>query len=96
MRTGRIEADITKLNEALQLSYIDDLVECKVTGAEKQEMEDGDLDFHHTEYERLVRSLEKERDRSSLPEESSVRPALNDLLLRIRLPGTNGREAPQL
>ncbi len=89
MRTGRIEADITKLNQAPRLPYIDDLVECKVTGAENQELEDGDLDFHHAEYKRLVHSLEEERDRSRLPEESSVGPALNDLLLRIRLHGTN-------
>ena len=90
MRTGRIEANIGKLNDELQLPYIADLVTRKVTGREKEELTGHNRDFHRNEYERLVRLLEEERDRSGLPEHPSGRTALNDLLLRLRLHGLSG------
>ena len=85
MRTGRIEANINTLNEETKLPYIADLVDRKVNGREKERLEDDQLDFHSSEYERLVRLLEVERDRSGLPDQPSARAALNDLLLRLRL-----------
>ncbi len=87
MRTGRIEANIAEANEELQLPYIAELVERKVNGKEKEELVDEDLAFHQREYERLVQVLNEERDRSALPEKSSSRAGLNDLLLRLRLEG---------
>ena len=87
MRTGRIEANINTLNEELRLPYVGDLVSRKVNGKEKEELADDDFDFHRSEYERLVRLLEDERDRSGLPDQPSVRATLNDLLLRVRLSG---------
>lgn len=88
MRRGCVEANIGKLNEEIQLPYIADLVSRKVNGREKEELTGTDLDFHRNEYERLVRLLEGERDRSELPpDQPSARAGLNDLLLRLRLEG---------
>lgn len=90
MRTGRIEANIGKVNEEHGLPYIADLVGRKVNGREKEELKGDDLDFHRSEYERLVRLLEDERDRSELPDRPSARAGLNELLLRLRLGGRSG------
>ena len=46
--------------------------------------------FHRREYERLRGELEARYQASSLPEAPSARPALNDLLVRLRL-GTADR-----
>ncbi len=85
MRTGRIEANLRRLTEAIPMPYVDELIECKTKGKEKQTLPDGDLDFHRGEYERLVGLLEIERDRSTLPDAPTARGGLDDLLLRVRL-----------
>ena len=85
MRTGRVEANLQNLNEMERLSHIDDLLQLKRTGAEKQTVTGPDIAFHECEYRRLVATLEPERDRSALPENPGAYSALNDLLLRIRL-----------
>ena len=87
MRTSRIEANIRRLNETFRLSYIDSLVEQKTTGVEKEVLRESDLSFFSGEYERLLQVLEEQRDNSHLPEESSARPALDSLLVSLRLQG---------
>jgi uncharacterized protein len=59
------------------------LIERKLSGAEKQTLESADIVFHQTEYERLRNVLQAEYENSSLPEEPSEKPALNDLLIRL-------------
>jgi uncharacterized protein len=85
MRTGRVEADLVRLNEHARLSHIADLIAHKLAGPEKSVLDDNDMDFHRREYERLQGELEQARSVSSLPDAPTARPALNDLLVRLRL-----------
>ena len=86
MRSGRIEANIITLNEDFRLPYLEELVTRKIQGAEKSRLETPEIEFHHAEYERLLAQLETEAVGSTLPNESGCRDALNDLLVRVRLP----------
>ena len=85
MRTGLVEANLVRLNEHAKLPYIDELVERKVTGAERSKLADADLAFYQREYERLRAELEQAFEQSQLPEAPSAQAALNDLLVRLRL-----------
>ncbi len=87
MRTGEVEANLVTLNETFRLPYVADLVALKTTGREKEVLADADLALHRAEFDRLVRDLEDAGRTSHLPETPSPRgrPALNDLLLRLRL-----------
>lgn len=85
MQTGEVEANLPRLNEKFRLSYVPELIERKMSGAERGILPGADLNFYQTEYERLVLELEKESERSDLPETSNAKNDLNDLLIRIRL-----------
>lgn len=85
MQTGQVEANLRHLNQRFQLPYIPDLIERKTSGPEKATLNEADLAFHQKEYERLLQALEQARDTSSLPETPTARPALSDLLVRLRL-----------
>ena len=87
MRTGQIEANLVTLNESFKLPYIPDLVARKLSGPEKSKLEDADIAFHESEYNRLRAELQSAHDASQLRELPSdeTRNALNDLLIRLRL-----------
>ncbi|NJM53475.1 MAG: nucleotidyltransferase domain-containing protein [Blastocatellia bacterium] len=85
MRTGEIEANLLKLNEVFKLSYIPELVERKINGAEKGVLPEADLEFYRLEYARLVGELEQAMEKSNLPEKPTAKDDLNDLLIRLRL-----------
>jgi predicted nucleotidyltransferase len=85
MRTGEVEANLLTLNDTAKLPYIDELVERKLTGAEKGQLDAADLEFYEREYERLVSELEAAMAQSTLPENASGKAALNDLLVRLRI-----------
>jgi predicted nucleotidyltransferase len=85
MRTGEVEANLVRLNETARLPYIPELIDRKIAGPEKGRLEQADLAFHQREYEKLKAALEQAFDESCLPEAASATPALNDLLVRIRL-----------
>jgi len=85
MRTGEIEANLVRLNEDARLAQIPDLVARKLAGPELATLEEGDVAFHEAEIGRLRRALEEAGAASDLAEEPSARPALHDLLVRIRL-----------
>lgn len=87
MRSGEVEANLTRLNESARLPYIADLIARKTEGTEKGAIENADLSFHEREYERLLRELEAAYEASELPEVASGAAALNDLLVRVRLKG---------
>ncbi len=87
MRTGKIQANVVTLNEEFNLPFIEELVTRKLAGPEKGALEDGDVDAYQAGYSRLVGDLEAARDASDLPTEPSAGPALNDLLVRLRLGG---------
>jgi predicted nucleotidyltransferase len=87
MRTVKILANLVELNDEFRLPYVSDLVAHKLAGPEKSELEDADMGFHESEYQRLRAELQATHDASHLPEAPSeeTRKALNDLLVRIRL-----------
>ena len=87
MRTGVIEANLDRLNETAKLPYLDDLIQRKVSGAEKERLTEADLGFHRGEYERLRAGLEAAYEASALPEMPRGTAALHDLLVRLRLSG---------
>jgi hypothetical protein len=68
-----------------------DLIARKLAGPEQSVLAEADLPFHEREYVRLTRELAEAAAASALPEAPSARPALNDLLVRLRL----GSLAPQ-
>jgi predicted nucleotidyltransferase len=85
MRTGEIEANLVHLNQDARLPQIPDLVARKLAGPEKATLDDADVAFHESEIGRLRRALEDAGAASTLAEEPAARPALHDLLVRIRL-----------
>lgn len=85
MRTGEVEANLVRLNEEARLGHVDDLIARKLAGPEQSALDDGGVDFHRGEYERLRAELEAAHRASTLPEGPSARPALNDLLVRLRM-----------
>jgi uncharacterized protein len=89
MRTGVIEANLVTLNEEFRLPCIADLVARKLAGVEKSKLEDADIAFHESEYQRLRSELQAAHGASQLPELPSegTRAALDDLLVRIRMRG---------
>lgn len=89
MRTGEVEANLARLNEVFRLSYVPDLIARKLAGAEKATVADADLAFHDAEFDRLTAELEKAGASTNLADAPSARPALHDLLLRLR--GATGR-----
>ena len=84
MRTGEVEANLVRLNEAAKLPYLADLIQRKVGGAEKERLTEADLDFHRGEYGRLRNRLQQAHEVSALPEAPSGSPALHELLVRLR------------
>ena len=85
MQTGIVQANLVRLNETIKLPYIDNLIQQKITGAEKDRLNEADLNFHQSEYERLRNELQQAHEASTLPETPSGNAALNDLLIRLRL-----------
>jgi len=85
MRSGEVQANLLRLNEEAQLSFLNDLIQQKLTGPEKGTLSEADVAFHEAQVQRLITQLEEASARSHLPETSSAGPALNDLLVRIRL-----------
>src|SRR5262249_934845 len=69
MRTGEIEANLNHLNDVFKLPFIPELIAQKVEGAERSTLDDADISFHESEYNRLVSELESAFQNSALPEE---------------------------
>jgi predicted nucleotidyltransferase len=87
LRTGEVQSNLVSLNEAFGLPQIPDLVARKVTGPEKGLLPDGEAPFHEGEVRRLFALLEEAAAASTLPDAPAARPALHDLLVRVRLQG---------
>jgi uncharacterized protein len=85
MQTGLIEANLVHLNETAKLPYLNDLIQRKISGAEKERLTEGDIDFHRSEYDRLRTMLHTAYQASTLPESPRGEAALDDLLIRLRL-----------
>lgn len=85
MRTGAVEANLVRLNDEARLPHVADLVAHKLAGPEQSALDDSDVAFHHREYERLRAELEAAYQATTLPEGTTARGALNDLLVRLRM-----------
>ncbi|MGN6727169.1 MAG: nucleotidyltransferase domain-containing protein [Tepidisphaeraceae bacterium] len=85
MRSGEVEANLPRLNEFFRLPYLNELIAQKTSGAENGTHSATDLEYHVGEYQRLRAELEQAYAESVLPDMPSAMPALNDLLVRIRL-----------
>jgi uncharacterized protein len=85
MRTGQVEANLVRLNEDAQLPQVADLIARKLAGPEASVLENGDAEFHRREFERLQNELALAHSVSSLPDVPAARPALNELLVRLRM-----------
>jgi predicted nucleotidyltransferase len=85
MQTGAVEANLVRLNETARLPYLDELIQRKVTGAEKERLTEADLDFYRGEYVRLRKKLQQAHEASDLPEAPRAGAALHDMLVRLRL-----------
>jgi hypothetical protein len=84
MKSGEVEANLLRLNEQYGLPYVPDLVARKLAGPEQSTLGEDDFDFHRREYERLRGELQSAFDKSDLRDAPSAKPALHDLLLRVR------------
>lgn len=91
MKTGEIEANLIKLNEGLSLSYLPELIACKQASKEQAKLISTDLEFYESEFHRLMAQLQEAAASSNLPERPTAKPALNDLLVRVRLGVKQGR-----
>lgn len=87
MRSGNIEANLLVLNEDARLPFIPDLVAKKLSGPEKSTLDDADVAFHESQYQKLRGELQTAFEASSLPElpSENTQHALNDLLIKLRL-----------
>lgn len=85
LRTGRVEANLPRLNESFRLSYLDELIARKTAGPEQSTLAQPDLAFYAAELIRLRTELDQAHESSHLPEAPTAQPALHDLLLRLRL-----------
>jgi predicted nucleotidyltransferase len=87
MRTGKVEANLTTLNDEFRLPYVPDLIARKSSGAEQGTLDAAETVLHENEHMRLAAALEQAAADTALPGETNAQHALNDLLIRLRLPG---------
>ena len=85
MQTGEVEANLVMLNERFKIPFIPDLIARKLAGPEQSTLDEADVEFHRSQYDRLRAGLEQAHLDSKLPEKPSAEPALNDLLVRLRI-----------
>ncbi len=85
MRAGEVESNLVRLNEEHGLPYVGELIARKTGGPEQQTIGETDIEFFRGEYARLRALLEREAERTSLPDAPTARRALHDLLLRLRI-----------
>ncbi len=85
LRGGGIETNLGVLNEDFTLSQIDELIDRKRRGAERQLLERDELMVHSLELDKLENMLQFAFDESKLPEEPTTMKELNDFVIRARL-----------
>ena len=83
LETGKVEANLPRLNEIFRLPFIPDLIARKKE--ERAVLVEADWTGHEAAITRLQARLETAFQESPLPEMALNRPALNEFLVRIRL-----------
>lgn len=83
MRHRTVESNIGALGGEFRLSFLDDLL------GQLRENENRDfgvdVEFHRREFWRLLATLESECDKTTLPNEATVKKELDELLIALRL-----------
>ena len=93
MRTGQVVANLGDLNEEFRIEEIAELVARKRAGAETMLLTERDLTRHNALLDRLEASLQHAHEVSHLPDEPTSTAALDEFVVRLRLPGAAVREA---
>lgn len=91
MRSGEIQANLNHLHSMYPLPYLPELIARKRDGAEQQTLPSVEKAFYEEEFAALRERLVTEAATTRLPAENSAVPALNDMLVRIRLNGLSSR-----
>src|SRR5207248_4359729 len=89
MQTGVVEANLLRLNDTAKLPYLDDLIQRKVAGAEKERLTESDVSFHRSGYNGLRSKLQQAHETTDLPEAPHGSAALHNFLMRLRLSPTS-------
>ena len=84
MRTGRLQPHLPTLNQEFQLPAVDRLLQQRQDPAAPRTVTPQENHTCLQEAQKLATELELAADRSHLPQELNGKPALNNLLLRIR------------
>ena len=85
LRSGRIEADLTRLNELWRCPGLDSLMEQKRAEHGRTLLGEGLLQSHLVQLDKLELEMETAFQDSALPDEVTCWPALDDYLYRARL-----------
>ncbi len=91
MRTGEVEANLARLKDEYHASFVDELIERKISTAEQCRLTNSETTLYRSEYHRLREALAVASDQSTLPEEPTCRNELNDFLVRTRLAEIAGK-----
>jgi predicted nucleotidyltransferase len=84
MRSGDVEANLVRLNAEFRLPYVDELIALKTSTQERQTLDDADINFFRSEYERLRALLITAGEETRLPDQPSAHRELHELLLHLR------------
>lgn len=84
MRTGKVEANLVYLQQEAHLPYVDALLYRKQNEAEKATLAEEELAHHVPAYALLRTQLQEAYEHSTLPDKSTSREALHNLLIRVR------------
>lgn len=85
LRSGRIEANVARLDEEYRIDGLADLAARKRSGAEKEPLADGEYARHAPRLDALTQRMGEEFERSTLPDEVTTFDALDDFVVRARM-----------
>jgi len=85
MQTGEVEPNLISLNQHFKLSYLHELIARKIGGVERETLGEAETAFYKTQFRELEKQLKEASTKTHLPAKPTAKPALNDLLIRLRL-----------
>jgi predicted nucleotidyltransferase len=89
MQTGVIESNLLHLNDSFRLPFLPELIDRKLNGDEQGCLQTSELAFFEEQYATLVARLEQAYSESDLREVPEAGDELNELLVRLRLWGSD-------
>jgi predicted nucleotidyltransferase len=85
LTTGKIESNLSTLNEEYRVSVIDELIHRKREGSESERLAGGEIAEHTQRLDELELRLQRAHEASRLPDAPTSRDALEDFVVRLRL-----------